>query len=402
MNFQSLRRLQSKLSVAFVAAATLVLTSCGGGGATSSPNSAGELGLLPGSSSIYAGVPYKFTIVGGRKPYLVTSSEPTLIELNFTTDSNEFSFVARNPGVIDVGLDPNEVPRRTVNIQVRDSNGATISNAYNVLQNFFTGYGEGYLNTCTAPTSGTAPQACSGTDSIVTLLPVSNGALYGNREFQFDKVRGDYSFVVEDPSAIPQLVDRIRVRTDQVGKAIVRLRVTNTAQTQLATFKVTDILSGVTTDIVFLIVQQAPVDVVTVVPNTITFTGGLNTRCGSGTADIFVFGGTPPYTITASAGLAISPTTLTSSGSSFAVTVPISIPPCASGLSVFVTDSHGSIGQVTVNTAAGTTTLPPLTAVPSIHRESVLRSVRECNGRRWRWNAVRSVLAPADIGDCLG
>ena len=155
-----MRRLQSKLSVAFLAAAALFLASCGGGGATSSPNAAGALQLLPGASSLYAAVPYTFNIVGGRKPYLVTSSEQTLIELNITIDSNSFTIVPRNPGVVDVGLDPNEVPRRTVNIEVRDSNGASLSNAYNVLQNFFTGYRETYTSTCAAAAAGAvAPQA---------------------------------------------------------------------------------------------------------------------------------------------------------------------------------------------------------------------------------------------------
>ncbi len=101
VNFEPLRRLQSKLSVAFIAAAALVLASCGGGGATSSPNTVGDLQLLPGAGSIYAGVPTTFNIVGGRAPYLVTSSEPTLIEVGFTTSSNSFTIVARNPGVID-------------------------------------------------------------------------------------------------------------------------------------------------------------------------------------------------------------------------------------------------------------------------------------------------------------
>jgi hypothetical protein len=41
VKFEPLRSLQSKLSIAFLAAAALVLGSCGGGGATSSPNNVG-------------------------------------------------------------------------------------------------------------------------------------------------------------------------------------------------------------------------------------------------------------------------------------------------------------------------------------------------------------------------
>ena len=84
-------------------------------------------------------MPYTFNIVGGRKPYLVTSSEPTIIELNLTTDSNQFTIVARNPGVVDVGLDPDEVPRRIGEHRGARRQGRIVRTTYNVLQNFFTG-----------------------------------------------------------------------------------------------------------------------------------------------------------------------------------------------------------------------------------------------------------------------
>lgn len=367
MNLDPLRRLQSKLSVAFIAAAALVLSSCGGGGATSTPGGAGALQLLPGTASFYAGVPYTLNIVGGRAPYLVTSSEPTLVPLNFTTSDTSFTFVARNPGVVDVGLDPEEVPRRTVNIEVRDSNGAAVSNSYSVLQNFFTGYGESYVSTCASSgtTTGPAPQACSGADSLITLVPVSNGALYGDRAFQFDKVRGDFQFVVEDPAAVPQLVNRITVRTDQTGRAFVRVRVTLNAPTQLASYKVTDVATGVTTNLVFLIVQLPAIDSLSVLPSdTFSFTGDLSTRCGSGSADVFVFGGSPPYTVTGSAGLSLSTTTLANSGDRLSFAQPLTAPPCQNG-SIIFQDTRGATATVTVEVTAGTGTGPALTVVPA-------------------------------------
>ncbi|MCW5593173.1 MAG: hypothetical protein KIS74_13815 [Burkholderiales bacterium] len=366
MNFEPLRRLQSKLSVAFIAAAALVLSSCGGGGATSSPNSTGALQLTPGTASIYAGVPYTLNISGGLPPYLVTSSEPTLIELNFTTSDHAFTFVARNPGVVDVGLDPNEVPRRTVNIQVRDSAGTSISNAYNVLQNFFTGYGESYSSTCASTTgTGPAPQACSGADSIVTLIPVSNGALYGNRTFQFDKVRGDYQFVVEDPAAVPQLVNRLTVRTDQNGRAFARLRVTNSAPTQFATYTVTDVATGVTMNAVFLIVQLPSVDTITVLPtDSFTFTGNLATQCGAGSADVFVSGGTPPYSVSGTTGLSLSATTLANSGDRLSFAQPLTAPPCQNA-SIVIRDSRGASVTVNIEVKVGSGTLPAITPVPN-------------------------------------
>jgi hypothetical protein len=303
-------------------------------------------------------------IVGGRAPFLITSSEPTLIELGYTTSSRDFTFVARNPGVVDVGLDPDEVPRRSVNIEVRDSNGTSLSATFSVLQNFFTGYGAFYANTCAAPATGDPPQACSGTDSVVNLVPVSNGTLYGDRAFEFRKVRGDFQFVNENPLTTPQLVDQIRVNTDHEGKALVRLRVTNAAPTQIATYTVTDVTTGATTTQTFVIVQQPVVDAISLLPSEITFTGSLSTNCGRGTADVFVFGGTPPYTITGSAGLAISPTSLASSGGSFSVTVGVAAPPCPTG-SVVVTDSKGSVGTVSVTSEVGSGSPPTLSAAPT-------------------------------------
>ena len=108
-----------------MASAALLLASCGGGGATGTNpgNTTGVLNLTPGSGSLYAGVPYTINIVGGRRPYQVTSSEQTLVALNFQTTSNSFDIVPNNPGVIDVGLDPDAVPSRSVIITVADSAG---------------------------------------------------------------------------------------------------------------------------------------------------------------------------------------------------------------------------------------------------------------------------------------
>ncbi len=366
MNLEPLRRLQSKLSVAFIAAAALVLSSCGGGGATSSPNTTGALSLTPLTATFYAGVPYTVTVSGGLPPYLVTSSEQTLVELNFTTSDHEISFVPRNPGVVDVGLDPNEVLRRSVNIDVRDSAGMQISRTYNVLQNFFTGYRESYSNTCASGgAAATPPQACSGTDSIINLVPVSNGTLYGNREYQLDKVRGDFQFVVEDPSVTPQLVNQIRVRTDHMGQAHIRMRVTNNAPTQIASYKITDVSTGSTTVALFGIVQQPVVDTITLLPNTVTFTGTTSTRCGTGSADVFVSGGTPPYTLVASAGVLATPTTVDASGGRFTVSAGLTGTPCPTGTSVIVTDSRGATTILPVAIQPGTGSPPALTAAPS-------------------------------------
>jgi hypothetical protein len=366
VNLDALRSLQSKLSIAFVAAAALLLGSCGGGGAAVSPTASGALALLPSTGSLYAGVPYTFTVAGGRKPFLIVSSEQTLLPLNFTLDGTEFTVVPFNPGVIDVGLDPAAVPSRSVNIQVRDSANQQISATYNVLQNFFTGYSIGYQNTCaTAGTSGAAPQACSGLDSIATLTPTTQGALYGNKALQFDKVRGDYQFVVEDPAVTPQLVDQLRTSTDQNGRARVRMRITVGAVTQIATYKVTDLKSGATADQTFLIVQQQPSGTITVLPSSVSFTGATSAQCGSGSAQVLVLDGAPPYTLLGPSNIGL--VGQNPNNSIFYVVIPSGIPPsngCPTG-SVVVSDTQGRRATVDVKSIVGSGTPPPIVVSPS-------------------------------------
>jgi hypothetical protein len=366
VNFAALRSAKNLITLSFVASAALLLGSCGGGGAsgTTPGNTAGVVALAPASGSIYAGVPTTINIVGGRRPYLLTSSEPTLVALNVTVNANSFEILANNPGVIDVGLDPNAVPSRTVNITVTDSAGQSATSSYNVLQNFFTGYGVSYTSTCASGT-GAPPQACSGLDSIIRLSPVSQGTRYGNRVLQLDKIRGDFQFVQENPAAVPQLVNQIRSTTDQTGLAIARLRVTVGAPTQIASYRVTDVSTGVTTDQTFIIVQQDPSTVINLIPNAFTFTGGLAGTCGSGSGQSIVLGGVGPYQVLTSSPLIIAgPNPVLANGDRLSVTVPSGVTTCPTGV-VTVIDAQGARGTLTVTSQAGTGTLPPIAVSPS-------------------------------------
>jgi len=360
----TLRSVQSKLSIAFIASAALLLSSCGGGGASVSPVSVGDVQILPATGTIYAGVPYTINIVGGRKPSLVVSDQFTLLPINYTVNANTFEIVANNPGVVDVGQQPGQLPTRSVNVTLRDSVGATATAKYDVAQNFFTGYGQSYTSTC--PGTGTvAPQACSGQDSIIHLTPVSQGTLYGNRVLQFDKVRGDYHFVQEPPGAAPQLVDTIRVSTDLEGRSILRLRVNVNAPTQLATYRVTDVATQTTINVVFVITQVSPVDAITLVPSDVTFTAGPANQCGSGSATVYVFDGAPPYTISSTSPLITFPQVVQNSGDSFQVTLPSGLLVCPPNPAVFVTDSRGRRVQLTVTTGQGSTPNVPIAVSPN-------------------------------------
>ncbi len=365
MNFAALRSAKTLLSIAFVASTAMLMASCGGGGASGSPAITGSAPRLnPESGSLYAGVPYTITIVGGRRPYNVSSSEQTIVPLNFTTSDSSFEIIPNNPGVIDVGLDPDAVPSRTVNIRVIDSGGLIASGSFNVLQNFFTGYGVAYQSLCASGT-GSQPQACSGLDSVIRFSPTSQGVRYGNRVLQFDKVRGDFQFVEENPATVPQLVNTLRATTDQNGLVLARLRVTVGAPTQVATYRITDVRTGVTTDQTFIIVQQDPTTVINLIPNTFTFTGGLAGTCGSGSGQSIILGGVGPYQVLTSSPLIIAgPNPVEKNGDRLSVTVPAGITTCPTG-TVTVIDSQGARGTITVTSQAGTGTLPPITVSPT-------------------------------------
>lgn len=362
------------LSLAALALMAATVVSCGGGGAASPPvTGVGSLALAPGSGTLYAGVSYQLTIAGGRGPYLVTSSEPTVIALNRTVSGNSVTIVPNNPGVIDPNASESEVPRRTVTIAVRDSLGVTVSAQYSVLQNFFTGYRQSYSNTCASSGGAGSVDACAGTDSLVLLVPVSQGTLYVNRELRLDRVRGDFTFVNEDAATSPQTSDRIIVRTDGTGRALARIRVSPVAPSQLATYTVTDVASGASTTVAFLIVGVSITfpDLEIIPPGPITFVGRSDAVCGGGASDVFVVGGRPPYTASVSTGLTVSPASaLQSSGGRLTIAVPETEKPCRPPYTLLVTDSLGQTASLTINSVIGSAIPdpdppPPVEVVPS-------------------------------------
>ena len=363
-----LHSLASRCLTALVAAGSIILTSCGGGGAASSTEG-GHLVLIPAAASLYAGVPYTFQVLGGRKPYRLSSSEPTLLPVPESINTNTFQVVPNNPGVVDANSQAT-IPVRSVIITVRDADGndfQTPSSAgLTVSGNFLTGYGISYASTCSAGAGASAPAACSGGDSLVRLQAVTNGALYGGRTFRFEVVRGSYQFVTpERPSNQPEVLSNtFTAVSDHDGIATARFRVPASAFTQLATIRVIDVASGVYVDEVFVIQQGAISGALTIIPSTITFTGLLSTRCGTGAADFLVFDGEPQFTATSTDGLVAVTSTSDTNPGRFTVTV-VNQSVCFDEKIVVVTDRAGRRATVSVKSEAGSSTPPTLTVSPS-------------------------------------
>lgn len=343
-------------------ATALLLASCGGGGAGGNPNQGGPISLSPSVGTIYAGVPSKFTLSGGRRPYAVTSSEPQVVAVPAIVDGFEFEVIPNNPGVVDTGLQPGELPRRSVTITARDTTGILVSSTVQVGQNFLTGYGLALTpTTCPVGTGAntTPPTACPGGDTAIQMAAAFNGSLYGNQQFQFQRISG--SFQLKHP-VTGVVADTITVNSDTTGTAIGIITVPQNVPTQLAVVRTIHLPTGVYADRVFVISGTplpTPAAGLTLLPSTITFTGALSTQCGVGTADVLVFDGRPPYTAVSTSNIVrIEPESRVVTTTPGRFTISVASTQVCSDIPVVITDADGRRATLTVSTKPGTTTPP--------------------------------------------
>ncbi len=365
VKFHSLRTSLVSLVLAFLAAA--LVAGCGGGGAAGNPAANPVLQITPATGSLYAGVPATFQIMGGRRPYALSSSEPGLLPVPSQIDSNSFEVVPNNPGVIDSGLKPEDLPVRTVNITVRSGDGQTVTSVVKVGINFLTSYNVVYTTSIcptTGPTAGA--QVCAGGETLVSLFAVFNGNILAGRQYRFEVVRGTFTLTNPDTGASGQSVV---VTTDNGGTARAVIRVPLGVTSQIGILRVVDVATGVYEDHAFSIAGNGPSGTLTPIPSTVTFKGNFTTDCGVGQADIYVFDGVTPYFATSSnPAISVTPQSGTNPGR---ITVSASSinPPCPSA-TVIITDGAGSRGTVTVTSTPGSVTPPappepPVSITPS-------------------------------------
>jgi hypothetical protein len=152
------------------------------------------------------------------------------------------------------------------------------------------------------------------------------------------------------------------VATDETGIARSRILATVLAPNQTAQIKVTDVLSGAYRLATFAIAQyNGNSPAYFTLPSSLTLTGPSTAACSSGSADVAVFGGTPPYAVvgTSSAffisvgGVAAPPAVVASSGGKFTVNFAAT-GQCVENIPVAVTDATGRTLTVTVTNKLGT------------------------------------------------
>jgi hypothetical protein len=362
-------KFHSVIRYALALAASFLVAACGGGGASVNPNSGGILQLFPTDATIYAGIKSTFTVVGGQAPFALTSSDPGVLQVPATINSNAFDVVPNNPSTLDAPAAPGAPGIRTVTVFVHDKTGASVSILVHVAQNFLTGYGLIFgVTTCPPPTgTQTSVTPCAGGDTAVSFKADFNGSLHGNQPFQLDVVRGQFAFF--DPiSSTNTVTPSLIVNSDHNGVVNAIIRVPAGVPSQLAVVRITDPGTKVSTDLIFSIIGTSSTLTLTAIPSAITFTGALSTQCGTGSADVFIFDGAPPYSaLSSNPNVTVSVVTASTQPGRFTITA-LNANVCLATVPVIFLDSAGNRVTVTVTTAAGSQVVPPpaaLTVAPS-------------------------------------
>jgi len=355
-------------------AGVLSLAACGGGnGAPNNPfqGGAGPLTITPGVATTYSGNPFVFAVTGGNQPYTILTSDQAALPVVGTLNGNT---LVVTPG--NVGADTNAV------LTVRDASGATTSALVTVRPALLLPASITITGNPNCAASGA--DLCSGQDGTASVTVTGPaGAPLAGRQVRFDVAQGTYSI----SSTGGPLVQSLTVATDQNGVATVRLLVPTTAATQIALIRATDVEGGSTVVGQFTIAQFVNgQSILSVVPaGKTTFTGPNSSECNTGgRASFFIFGGTPPYTVTSNfpSAIAIAGSPVLASGGSFTITTTNGI--CFTNLTLIVTDATGrstlSSGP-TVDNVVGTAAPagPPVDITPS----NVNSGPGGCNGNTY-------------------
>src|SRR5690348_13705210 len=369
-------------------AGVLSLAACGGG--NGSPSSIGStpsvaLAVLPAAPTVYSGTPVTLTVSGGQGPFALFSSDQSVLAVPLSTDG---SFVI-TPGVVSTDT--------TVQVTVRDARGSLLTIPVLVkaglLVNTMTLKADDFAPVCpndrilsSSPTDNVGSTwICSGQTGTVgvRLQNVVGGGLAG-RPIKFDVIQGDFQIFTNAAGQPETFGLTYTVPSDQNGNAVVRVRANPDAHQQLAIVQATDVTSGNFVRGIFVVYQvvQGSANQLQVSPQTVTITGPDTLTCSANVAaSFFIFGGTPPYTVSNPfpQALTLQQTFVQNSGGGFTV---ITKGQCVTPATLTIRDAAGHTTTVTLNNNVGTTppptnTLPaPIVVTPNTNSLPVL----QCGG----------------------
>jgi hypothetical protein len=254
--------------------------------------------------------------------------------------------------VVDVGLPPGSLPVRTVLVSVRDSTGILVTATIKVAQNYLTGYGMSFGATTCA-----SNPPCRGGETAIIFDTTTNGSLHGDKTYKIEKVRGPFQFV--DPINTNNLVDAVTITSDHEGKIVAIIRATGGQVSEISVLRVTEVVSGVNTERVFVISNTSATATLTLLPAAINLTGPDATHCGTGATDVLVLDGQTPYTVfNADPGILVEPVDATHNPGRFRVTV-VDSANCKANVQILFRDATGAQAALSVTTTKGAAATPP-------------------------------------------
>lgn len=318
--------------------------------------------VVPNAVVVYAfaDTPTVLTIRNGKKPFNVYSSNTAIISFNPTTMpggliADEFITLEGPSG--NFGRVNNVDADTTVTLTIRDAEGTQVQAVVTVKPSSL----NTTLTTTDPVNAGTQGQASVKATSItgaplpghvVRFRVTDQGAAYG---FVCNQTLGGCTVAETDLTGRIIAVD---VTTDRNGDANAVIRADVGASTQYATISATDMSTGHVLRKQFTIAGLA----LAVLPGTATWTitgignadtiagnGFTSLNCSGAVTSFFVYGGTPPYTITTTApniatvGGATT-TTVASSGGTFNAAAACSVAnPTQGTANIVIADAAGAI-----------------------------------------------------------
>lgn len=340
-------------------AAAVSLASCGGGGVSANPSpivDSAALTILPATAVMYSGLPTTFILSGGTGAYIVASDNQAVLPVAGGVTGRSITLVP-NPVAIDT----------TVTLTLRDTGSAapvtaTLTVRPGTVNNELT------ITRTSTVTGCTGVALCSGGDAEVTVRLSQGGIPLAARGVRFAVVSGDFRFITTAAGTAPETLATEAVTvTDQSGVARARVRILPAAANQTAQMQVTDLGSGAFQRTSFVIAQVTQADAsFYTVPASVDFVGPRQNQCASGPANVFVFGGTPPYSIgNTSTAFGVGPSVVAANGDPFVIDARGGTCP-SEGISatVLVTDAAGRVRQVQVTNKPTADAIPPLVVAP--------------------------------------
>jgi hypothetical protein len=360
-------------------AAVLALSACGGGsGAPNNPyapgpSTPGPLTLLPDTATVYSGIPTTLTVDGGQAPYLAFSSDSAVLPVTQAVPGNSILLLASNVGAdTAVTISVQDATLKKVSSTITVKAAPLLPNGITITPN-----GDCAIGAATLCSGGT------GIASVIVTAP-GGGGIPG-RQVRFDVVAGAYQLQTANP-AVP-LAATLNVITDSNGQATAGIAVNVNAPTQIASIRATDVTSGNQVTGQFLIQQVTDgSQVLSVIPSDeTTITGPDANTCSTGVSVVYhIYGGTPPYQVSApfAGAVSLSGVPVATNGGSFTATTTGA---CFDKMPFAITDSTGrtipSGSSPTLTNAKGTSGGGGTPAALSVSPSSVTTAPNACTGK---------------------